>query len=153
MSGLQILWIAHLMATMLMFGLIWMVQVVHYPLFAVVPAEGFEMYARRHVRQISFIVMPAMLLELLGTFMLSLWPEGTAFFAWRGALWWVAAAALGVNWLSTVAIFMPLHTALTQKGKNTQHIRAMVRWNWLRTASWSVRAALLLYITLHYWPL
>lgn len=41
----------HLFATAAMVGLIWFVQVVHYPLFASVGADGFTDYETAHRRR------------------------------------------------------------------------------------------------------
>ena len=43
-------------ATLFMTGVIWIVQSVHYPLFALVGRDGFSEYAREHRRRITVIV-------------------------------------------------------------------------------------------------
>ena len=53
----------HLAATAVMTGLIWFVQVVHYPLFAAVGAEQFVAYEVAHQRRTSFVVGLPMLVE------------------------------------------------------------------------------------------
>ena len=55
--------LAQLLATGVMIGVIWVVQLVHYPLFASVGANEFVAYHREHVRLITFIVGPAMLID------------------------------------------------------------------------------------------
>ena len=62
MSAEVILWL-HAVATLFMVGLIWFVQVVHYPLMALVGEHGFASYAQRHQSLTSLVVAPAMLLE------------------------------------------------------------------------------------------
>jgi sterol desaturase/sphingolipid hydroxylase (fatty acid hydroxylase superfamily) len=60
------IFVANLAATWFMVGLIWFVQVVHYPLFAAVPAgEPFAAYHRQHVRRTTWVVAPVMLVELV----------------------------------------------------------------------------------------
>ena len=56
--------IAHVGATLAMTGLIWLIQCVHYPLFAQVGAEAFQEYHARHTQWITPIVGPLMLIEL-----------------------------------------------------------------------------------------
>lgn len=56
--------LANLAATLTMFGVIWLVQLVHYPLFAGVGADGFTAYEATHQTRITWIVFPAMALEL-----------------------------------------------------------------------------------------
>ena len=48
-----LVFVVHLVATCWMAGLIWLVQVVHYPLFAHVGAEAFPAFHALHVRWIS----------------------------------------------------------------------------------------------------
>jgi hypothetical protein len=50
----------HLLATASMAGLIWFVQMVHYPLFAAVGSGGFVEYEQLHQRRTSFVVGPLM---------------------------------------------------------------------------------------------
>ena len=56
--------IAQLVSTLFMTGLIWCVQLVHYPLFARVGEGTFSAYEQDHQRRITWIVMPVMLVEL-----------------------------------------------------------------------------------------
>lgn len=55
--------LAHAAATWAMVGLIWFVQVVHYPLFAAVDAAESPVYARLHQRRTTWVVGPPMLVE------------------------------------------------------------------------------------------
>ena len=57
--------LAHVAATAAMTGLIWFVQLVHYPLFARVGVADFTAYEREHVRRTGLLVAPLMLLEAL----------------------------------------------------------------------------------------
>ncbi len=50
-------------ATFAMTGLIWFVQVVHYPLFRSVGAPGYAAYQAEHMRLATLVVGPLMLLE------------------------------------------------------------------------------------------
>ena len=56
--------LVHAAATLFMTGLIWFVQVVHYPLLANVGADGFAAYAQRHSSLTTWVAGPAMLIEL-----------------------------------------------------------------------------------------
>ena len=47
-----------------MTGLIWFVQVVHYPMFALVGENHFAAYEKKHNQLTSYVVMPAMLTEM-----------------------------------------------------------------------------------------
>jgi hypothetical protein len=53
----------HGLATCLMAGLCWCVQVVHYPMMGRVPGEMLKQYAAEHARRITWFVAPVMLIE------------------------------------------------------------------------------------------
>ena len=101
---------SHLAATLFMTGVIWFVQVVHYPLILLVPASCRIAYCKTHAKRTSFVVLPPMLVEL-----------GTAiamcFFASGSIYWFVNLLLLILIWMSTFLIQVPLHNRL---GKNTQ---------------------------------
>ncbi|MEM1044277.1 MAG: hypothetical protein AAGI91_16840 [Bacteroidota bacterium] len=142
MTTAHALVLAHLFATLTMFGVIWIVQVVHYPLFAGVGADGFVAYEASHQARISVIVLPAMLLEL-GTAVALLWTRPEVVPAW---MVWTGLALVGVIWLSTAVLQVPMHTALSSGFDADAHAR-LVGTNWVRTAAWSLRAGLVLWMT------
>ena len=57
--------IAHLFSTFFLTGLIWIVQLVHYPGFNFVDANDFVAFEKFHTNKISAIVIPLMFCELL----------------------------------------------------------------------------------------
>jgi hypothetical protein len=130
--------VVHLAATLGMTGLIWFVQVVHYPLFAGVGDRGFRAYAAEHGRRTTWVVAAPMLAEL-GTGLL---------LAWRRPPWmsagtaWAGLALLLMVWASTGLLQVPRHTELAGGWSARAH-RRLVRSNWLRTVAWTARAALL----------
>jgi phage terminase large subunit-like protein len=141
-SSMQAIILAHLVATLGMTAVIWFVQVVHYPLFLRVGPEAFHLYEVTHQQRISFIVIPLMLTELATAVALAWWGiDGIP----RG--WLLGGAALvGVVWASTFLIQVPLHTRLGS-GFDEDAIRLLVNTNWIRTVGWSLRAALVVWIT------
>ena len=124
-----------------MAGLIWFVQVVHYPLMAHVDRGRFDEYERRHMNLTTWVVAPPMWIEL-GT-------AGWLVYAlWNTEVHWltlVGLALVTVNWLSTFVLQMPCHRALSRGFDETPH-RRLVQTNWIRTLAWSARAALALYL-------
>ena len=50
----------HLAATAAMVGLLWFVQLVYYPLFALVGPDGFVEYEHSHQQRTSYVVGPLM---------------------------------------------------------------------------------------------
>ena len=97
---------AHSVSTLYMVGLIWFVQVVHYPLMAEVSEETYQRYQERHMNLTSLVVGPPMLVEAgtaLGLVLVL--QTGT-----DAVLAWIAFGCLGVVWLSTACFQVPAHT-------------------------------------------
>ncbi len=139
---IRLLFMAHMASTLFMLGVIWLVQVVHYPLFANVGNKEFVSYERRHTRLITWIVAPPMLIEGTTAVLLLLFrPPSVA--AWT---LWAVAALLGATWLSTAMVQMPCHEVLSRSFDPIVHHR-LVRSNWFRTAAWSLRGVLTLWMT------
>lgn len=140
---MEYIFLLHLLVSLMMTGLIWFVQVVHYPLFAEVPAAVFIKYEGRHQRLTSYVVAPLMLAEL-GSGFLMLWQDASGLGVWL--LRTNLLLLLGI-WGSTFFIQMPMHRALG-KGFSSEIIQNLVRSNWIRTVLWTLRAGILL-ILLH----
>lgn len=131
--------LVHAAATWFMVGLIWMVQVVHYPLFANVGGDGFVAYEAAHTRLISFIVGPPMAIEGVTALVLVAAPPDDVS---RG-LAFAAAAVLGVVHLSTVTLQVPAHRRLSSAWDPSVGDR-LVATNWIRTIGWTIRGVLAL---------
>ena len=130
--------LANLASAWFLAGLIWTIQAVHYPLFARVGREGFAAYESAHTRLITLVVGPAMLAELAAAFALvALRPRAVP--AWAA---WAALGLVGVIWISTAFVQVPLHGVLGRGFDDDAHAR-LVGTNWIRTAAWSARALLL----------
>ena len=127
--------LVHAAATLFMTGVIWFVQLVHYPLFAAVGEGEAAAYHRAHGRRTSWVVGPPMLVELATAVALVVASPGGV-----GRVWpWSALALLGVIWLSTAALQVPAHTRL-DAGRDAAVERRLVAGNWIRTVAWSGRA-------------
>lgn len=127
----------HLFVTAAMVGLIWLVQIVHYPLFAMVGTDGFADYERSHQRRISFVVGPLMAVEGITALWLAIDPPTGIARVWP----LVGLALLGVIQLSTVLLQVPQHEALGS-GYDAVRVQRLVRTNWVRTLGWSARGVL-----------
>lgn len=139
--------LVHSAATLLMTGIIWFVQVVHYPLFQKVPAASFPAYERDHQSRTGLLVGPLMLLEL-GTavaLVLTAWRQPRPFPESTAILLTVNAVLLLILWALTFFVQVPHHEALARQ-QDADRIQALVRGNWLRTLLWTARAILLLKI-------
>lgn len=132
---------AQAFATLGMFGVIWFVQLVHYPLFQQVGAQQFAAYSAAHANRTTVVVAPLMLLELATTMALLLPTLRPAIVDAREA--WVGAALVLILWLSTALLQVPLHNQL-RAGYTPVAAQRLVATNWIRTAAWTLRAGLVL---------
>ena len=129
----------HVGSTLMMTGLIWLIQCVHYPLFAQVGAETFQDYHVRHTQWITPIVGPLMLLELGTALLITQSPE-LPIPMWQA---WLGLGLIGVIWASTALLQIPLHNTLAS-GPDPVVIDRLVSTNWIRTVAWSLRSVLVL---------
>ena len=129
--------IANLVSTWYMVGLIWMVQVVHYPLFAKVGPEQYESYQTSHQTLTTLVVGPPMLVEI-ATAVLLIWIRPVAVPDW---LVYTALILLVVVWSSTAFLQVPCHEKLTTGFDASVHSR-LVMSNWIRTVGWTARGVL-----------
>lgn len=144
MPSPNLLLIANLISTWYMVGLIWMVQIVHYPLFGKVGAEQYVSYQTSHQSLTTLVVGPPMLVEIVTATCL-LWLRPTAVPAW---LVYVAFALLMVVWASTAFIQVPCHEKLTSGFDAAIHSRLVVS-NWIRTVGWTGRGLLVTWMVFH----
>lgn len=125
--------VAHALSTTMMAGLIWFVQIVHYPMFARVGAEGFVRYAIEHQARTTVVVLPLMLVELV--------TAGWLAFALGSAMAWAGLVLVALVWASTFFVQVPIHAKLGA-GFDAVLARRLVLTNWVRTGLWSARAYL-----------
>lgn len=133
---------AALSATWAMAGVIWVIQLVHYPIFdAIERGEGDAAWVRfgeRHRASISWVVGPFMAVEGATGLWIVADPPGDA-----GRLLPVIALALmGIAYGVTAFVSVPLHERLTHAFDTEAH-RRLVTTNWWRTAAWTFRGIVL----------
>jgi len=135
------MFLLNLAATGMMVGIIWFVQLVHYPLFARAGVDGFGWYAAAHARWTTWVVAPWMLLEVVTGLLLIRWrPAEIPLAPVLGGL-----AAILALWASTFMIQVPLHNALA-RGWNPAVHRRLLATNWIRTVLWTGRGILVLWL-------
>ena len=134
-----LLLLTHAAATLFMVGLIWFVQLVHYPLFDRVGTSDFSAYSTRHTTVTGLVVGPPMILEAGTAVALLVWtPPGISV-----SLVWTGLLLVAGIWLSTALLQAPRHTALGRGFDPAAH-RFLVTSNWLRTVLWSLRGLVVL---------
>ncbi len=126
--------LAQAITTFALTGLIWLVQLVHYPSFASVDSDQFGSFHAMHSARITLIVAPLMVVELLTSVV---W----CFDDPRRITAFVGLALVAVIWGSTAFLQVPLHNQLSG-GMSVDLIERLVRTNWIRTLAWSARSVL-----------
>ena len=102
--------LANALSTLTLTGLIWFVQVVHYPLFAEVGRANFQAYEREHRRRTGWVVGAPILIELVTSAALVVRPPPGV----PGALTWIGLALAVAITVSTALVQGPLHARLEQ---------------------------------------
>ncbi|QDV05191.1 hypothetical protein Poly30_06870 [Planctomycetes bacterium Poly30] len=137
--------ISHAAVTWAMVGLIWTIQVVHYPLFAYVKS-GFRQYHEQHMHRITFVVGPLMLAELAGSVYLWLHPPAGT----DARLWLAALLLLGIAWVDTGLFSVPQHGRLESGGFDVAAHRGLMISNLVRTLAWTARGLLIAWLVVRW---
>lgn len=118
-------------------GQIWLAQGTVYPLFAKVNENGYVGYHSFYTRSIRLtVILPGFATFLLPIAMLFYIPAvSTVLHAAN-----IVAGIIGL--IVTVGLEIPRHNKLERIGKNDRVIAELVRYNWPRTASITVQAAI-----------
>ncbi|NNE65547.1 MAG: hypothetical protein HKN33_03200 [Pyrinomonadaceae bacterium] len=134
----------HLFSTLFLVGLIWTIQIVHYPLFGSIGENEYRSYQRLHTRRIAYLVAPVMLAELISAIYLVIWPFG------ESGRWpfWMGFVLVIMIWVSTLFLQSPIHGRLS-KGLDLRDVKLLTATNWIRTVLWTTRGFLVLWLV---WP-
>ena len=132
-----LLFFIQLFCTYAMTGIIWFVQVVHYPLFNLVSDRQWTEFHRAHSFRITWIVAPLMLLELIAAIYFFFLPAGIMSRGEKD----IAFLLVVLIWASTFGLQVPQHNRLAKVFLPDAH-RRLVTTNWVRTIAWSARSVI-----------
>ncbi len=133
----------HLIFTSVMTGVIWVIQIVHYPSFHFVEKELYTAFQKFHMNRISIIVIPIMLAELITGLLLLLDKSS------KSSLLIISFVILILIWAITGVFFSKAHNKLII-GYQELVVNQLVVMNWIRTLLWTLRLLLLIFfIHLH----
>jgi hypothetical protein len=124
-------------ATCVMVGVIWFVQLVHYPLLATIGIDRAPEIAVEHQRRTGWVVGLPMAAEGVTT----LWlvfdsPSGV-----HVVLPYVGGILLAIALGSTIFLSVPLHEKMSNS-PSADIGAQLVRTNWPRTIAWTLRGVL-----------
>ena len=135
---MTIFWI-NIASTWFMVGLIWFVQIVHYPLFGYVSSREFGSFHENHKILITPVVGIVMIIELVTSgILLFQIPVGIP--SWTAI---VGIILLGFIWFSTLFLQIPYHNKLSYKFDYNM-LMMLINTNWIRTICWSLRGVIVL---------
>jgi hypothetical protein len=126
-----------------MTGMIWSMQVLEYPLFALVGPKEFPTYHRRHNGALPFLVIVPSLVAFVSALALIFTRPA------RLPLW----ATIVIAGLDLIVIIVtalreaPLHAKLDREGASPLVVRQLVQGNWARTVVWTGNALFLIAVT------
>jgi hypothetical protein len=129
--------LAQTAAAWAMAGFIWTMQVLNYPLLALIDRESFPRYETAHNRRFAIVLGPGLLIAVATT---------VALYFLRSPIvsWWapITQTVLLLVVIATTARYgAPAHTRLAQGFEPAVHVR-LVRSNWVRVAAWTALAIL-----------
>ena len=133
---MDLLFFLNVISAFLLTGVIWTIQIVHYPSFHYIDKISFTNFHHFHERRISIIVMPLMLIELTTSTALYINNMSSIVFA-------LNLLIVVLIWCSTFFIQVPIHSILSHK-KDKKLIEKLVNTNWIRTFLWSMRMLLII---------
>ena len=128
----------HLTSTSIMVGVIWVIQLVHYPSFKYVNESDYIIFQKYHMSNISYIVFHIMFTELTTAILIFFSGEKSFFFM-------LSLICLFLIWVITGVLFTKFHNIL-QKGKDLKMIEKMIKANWMRTLLWTLRLIMIFFV-------
>jgi hypothetical protein len=136
-TGAVVVLLIQTAASWFMTGLIWTMQILNYPLLALIDADGVPRYEQAHNRRFIWLVGPAVAVTAVTAAILLIWrPSGVPL-----AVPVVALVLLAVIIADTIRHGAPSHARLAQRFDADVHAR-LVRTNWIRTVAWSTLGVL-----------
>ncbi len=121
----------YLYSNIFLVGLIWTIQVVHYPSFRFVDKKKYDDFQQFHMSAVTFVVMPVMVIELFSGLVLTL--------TLYKNIWFVLSfLTLLFIWAWTFFVNVPIHSKLIHDSSDDL-IKSLVRSNWPRTVGWCLK--------------
>lgn len=129
----------YLISSIYMIGVIWLIQLIHYPSFLYIDQSQFILFHQKHTIMMTILVGPVMLFELCTSVYLSQSLQ---------SVWLIQAGLVTLLFGLTFLVSVPIHNELAKK-HNRKLIRKLILTNWPRTILWTLKF-LIFYITCNY---
>ncbi len=132
----------HTICCLLLTGLIWTIQLVHYPSFKFIKPSAFKKFTNFHGARVSMVVMPLMCFELFTAFLITHQNINKNL----SAAFIINLIGVLLTWGSTFLLSVPIHKELNENGYNLEKIKLLVLTNWPRTTLWTARSGFLIWL-------
>lgn len=110
--------------------LIWLVQLVIYPVFMRMTRANFQAWHPVYTQRVTLVVFPTMLGQLATTGLLLLHaPDWTV---------WTNAILIALAWAVTFLLAVPIHTKIEQVENHLSLAKRLLKINWGRTVLWTL---------------
>lgn len=140
---MKALFLTNIACSLFLTGLIWVVQLVHYPSFQFWGSRMSEAHAFHSLR-ISMIVVPAMMLELASSFALSM-----SEMPYKG--WHILGLMIVLLiWAITFFFIVPVHNVIPFVDAPNASIQKLVSLNTWRTTLWTLKSIVGIYLLWKY---
>ena len=137
--------IFNLVVSSFMVGLIWLIQLVSYPLFSYVNVGDFQKYHSRHVKKITPIVALAMTLEAsIALILLIFTPSDSV------GLLVINTLLVCLIWVSTAFIQIPYHQRLEFPKNQILYTEKLIKTNWIRTILWAFKLIISIWVLMSF---
>ena len=129
----------HFLSTAIMVGVIWVIQLIHYPSFHFIKKSNYSKFQQFHMNRISIIVIPTMIIEIISG-LLIFWS------VFHSNIFFISSLFILISiWAITFIFFTKMHQGLVF-GYNQEIVNKLILINWSRTLLWSLRLIILCYI-------
>ena len=113
-----------------LFIIIWLVQLIIYPVLRFVSEKGFSFWHDLYCKRISYFVLPLMIVQIIEA-------SAACFFIGSWLEWLKIVLILSI-WVVTFLLSAPCHHKLAKSGKDIEIISKLISTNWIRTIFWSL---------------
>ena len=123
----------HYFCCSFMTGLIWVIQIIHYPSFKFLDRDRFSEFEKFHLKRLAYLGGPVMVFELC---------SGVAlFYFWKNVYFFpmlINIVLLAIIWLVTLFFTRPYEVKLLKRF-DIKLLHKLIMINWIRTILWSIR--------------
>lgn len=133
------LFVVHVVFSLYFLGLIWFVQLVHYPIFLFLDYKASENPYIFQRSRTGIVVIPPMIFELVSVALLIFLPYPN----FNVVLTLLILTLL--IWITTFTVQVPCHNLL-KKEINKDVIARLIWTNWIRTGLWTVKAVYIFFV-------